>query len=377
MSGAGIDWRPARTVVATWPLGSEPITLPSELTYRGSAVRLGVPETAAPGDRVLTGSDVATLLHQGDTGTAGHYFGLLAAQTPPGAGVPTVVAVPGLFSDDPAAVHALHDLLTTTVRLPVLRIVGVPLAVAAYATLTGARLHSEPGTPLVVCDLDDAGAVVTVLNTIGQQVRPHPTAGVSSPAKAFDRAGRIGGAVMKAVGLIGPVPFDLIVLGDPEPRQLVTEAVTAQHPAPVREIRLQAPASAVAVGAAAIAAAAVTVDDVCPFGVELPVHDITDGYLSSRWQRLADPDTLRTGTPGSPPAGGHGDLEVEVAAGSVLTVRLTADGYRPLDVTTEPNLPAGLYRVAAVLDEAGLALLFTPPGAEPLRVPLDAGKASS
>ncbi|MEV6343126.1 hypothetical protein [Actinoplanes sp. NPDC051851] len=362
----GIDWRTGRTVVAGWPPGGSPRVLAGHLTYRGETVRLGTADHPEATDRVVAGSVAMANLRQGVTWAAEHYFGLLAGALPAGGG-PVVVAVPAWLADDDTAVRYLHDLLVGTLRLPVDRVVGTPIAAAAYAYAVGAL--PPDADAVVVCDVDETGAMLTVLGLTvlgagGARMGSRPAVGVPLQAGNPDRDRLLGKAVAAAALAAGlrRQPLHLITLGLPEGEAAVAAAAEARHRASVTPVALPEPLPAAALGAAAIAAGRVTVDDVCPYEVALAVHEVAHGLLANRWERL------------------DADRPVEVEAGpgtTVLRVRLTANGHPPYETELAPALPAGTYRAEAVSDSGGLAVLFHQPGASALRVPVHLGKAAS
>ncbi|MBU2664378.1 hypothetical protein KOI35_12815 [Actinoplanes bogorensis] len=376
MSGTGLHWGSAMTTAA-WPGWTDIVQVGAELTYRGPAeVRLG---RAGPGEVVVPPATMLENLQRGQTDHAVRYFALLAEQLG-GRGLdgPVVVAVPARTAADTA--HRLHEVLTGEVRLPVTRVVTAPIAAAAHAFLSGALEQAPVSAPVIVVDVDDDGATVTMTHGSAGRLRPTFTTPVDCPSGTPDRGGIIGRAVAAAAadaGLTGG-PLRLLMLGNAGLGGEVASAAQYAHRYDVAVLASIDPATAAAHGAAAIAAGRVEVGELFRFGVRLSSHVINSGRLEDVWPRLAGPDEL---TPGPSPA----EVTVDVAGGDTTAqVRLlepwpdgTVTDGEIVGVPLDPPPPPGRYQVGVVLEAGGPALAFTRPGHDPLLFPIPLRKAPS
>jgi hypothetical protein len=216
MSGTGVHWGSATTTVA-WPGWTDIAEAGAGLTCRGpDEVRLGRPDPDEPGD-LLVVPPVAMLenLRRGRSEHAVRYFALLAERLrEPGLEGPIVVAVSARAGAE--TLHRLHEVLTGEVRLPVTRVVSAPVAALAQAFRSGALDQAPISAPVIVVDIDEDGATVTVTHGSAGRLRPIFTTPVACPDGTADRGGIVGRAVAAAAadaGLTGG-PLRLLVLGD-------------------------------------------------------------------------------------------------------------------------------------------------------------------
>ncbi|MEV4351093.1 hypothetical protein AB0J83_42090 [Actinoplanes sp. NPDC049596] len=362
MSTAGLHLRPGTALVSQWP-AAEPAEVAGSaaMTYRGSSARLGLTDVPDPADSVLTTGDLLTRAQPAVPDALAVYLGLLRRHSPQlGSAGAVVVALPPRFADDAATVRYVHD-SSTRAGLAVTRVVSTPVAAVAYAYLTGALDQAPKAAPTFVCDIDDEGATVTLLHCSANQVRPGASTPITTAAGAPDRAGVIGAAmkrIMREHGVQNE-PIRLLIAGDTDLPPQVLGAVGYHSSKPVHLVRLADPGAAAALGAAAVAAGAVTVEDRLRTGISLSAHRTEFDTVSDRWPPLAAPHTLAFGA-------GHGEaVEVELTTGqSEAVVRLTADDGITRDVTVplSPVPPAGVYQVSVIVGADGPALSFSQAG---------------
>jgi hypothetical protein len=367
-AGTGLDWRDTGVVRARRLPPRHPVTpAAGHLTFRGAAIGFG-PVPGQDGDLVVTHREIMADLRDGRADRAALLFQLL----PRTGDEPIVVAVPALLAGDRDAVRLLHETMVGQARLPVVQVVAAPIAALATAYGTGALTGPPVAAPILVCEVGEAGVAITRMIAADQRLRCGPTLEFEAPAGDPGRIGVIGAAVSGVAQAHGggQGAVRLLVCGDPADQAEIVAAADARY----RRGRIQAvpvpdPATAVAAGAAAIAAGQVVVSDRYQFGVELATHAVTGGRLDDQWPVLSTIDGLAAGQ-------GGGDVTVAVRDGqSSVTVRLTGDhGTTDVDVALEPPLPAGTYRVGVRVGDDGAALTFDHDRAGSFRFSLPTGR---